>query len=61
MCDCKEQLDRIEEKINIIIENNIYLQKDTTKMNKHIDFVDGIYQQIKKPFNVLIKKCKLIE
>lgn len=46
-----EKLDKKVEKILLLLEN---MNKDTSSMGKHVEFVEGVYNQVKKPFHFLM-------
>jgi hypothetical protein len=46
----EERLVRIE---NILEEN----KKSNRKMDDHIDFIDGVYDTVRKPFSTILSIC----
>jgi len=49
-----ERLSRIEERLTLIETKSHQLAEYGQKMDHHIDFVDGVYQMVKKPFHGLM-------
>lgn len=45
--DILERIERLEERLDCV-------QKDTQKMDNHIDFIESIYLKIKSPFHILM-------
>ena len=66
-----EKLNLIEERLNKIEKILSMQQISSQKMSEHIDFVDSVYESVKKPFckvlsiyngnNVQIDKKRLLE
>jgi archaellum component FlaC len=52
--DINERLKKIEEKVD-------NLKSSTRKMDEHIDFIDNIYDRVKKPFSQLLGFSKPID
>ena len=44
---------RLQNIENILIEN----RKASMKMTDHIDFIDGVYDTVKKPFSKILSLC----
>ena len=53
----KERINRIEEKVDRILE---LLEKDCKKMVDHIDFVETVYDSVKMPFYYVMDKVSLL-
>ena len=64
MSDLEERVENIEkniiemnEKLDLIIKTiNKDLTNDCKKMAKHIDFVEGVYENVKHPLNFICSK-----
>ena len=51
--DVHERVERIEEKLDKIINLLEHNQKSADKMSDHIDFIDGVYSKVKSPLNTI--------
>ena len=51
--DIHERVERIEEKLDKIINLLEHNQKSADKMSDHIDFIDGVYNTVKSPLNTI--------
>ena len=51
--DIHERVERIECKLDKIIELLEHNQKSANKMSDHIDFIDGVYNKVKSPLNTI--------
>jgi len=51
--DIHERVERIEEKLDKIINLLEHNQKSVDKMSNHIDFIDGVYNKVKSPLNTI--------
>ena len=47
------RLDRMEDSIKDIRENNKTMQKDCSKMCKHVDFVETTYSAVRTPLSYI--------
>ena len=64
MCDLEERIKNMEERIeemnqkmDLILQTiNKDLSEDCKKMAKHIDFVEGVYENVKHPLNFICSK-----
>jgi septal ring factor EnvC (AmiA/AmiB activator) len=56
------KLDNIVDKLDNIVDKLNDISKNTNKMDSHIDFVDGVYSKVQRPFHTLmnIVSCKLL-
>lgn len=54
------RLDKIEENIIGIKEDNKVVEKDCLKMREHIDFVEHTYDAVKMPLNYLKNNIEYI-
>ena len=52
--DIDARLEKMEEKIDLLVSKLTEIDKDTTSMGKHVEFVEGIYQQVRRPFHFLM-------
>ena len=46
-------LKKIQNSIDLIVEDNNSIKTNTTKMSTHIDFINEVYYQMKQPLNYL--------
>ena len=46
-------LKKIQNSIDLIIEDNNSIKTNTAKMSTHIDFINEVYRQMKQPLNYL--------
>lgn len=53
--EISERTKRIEEMLSKIDERLNQLEQDTSKMNNHINFVESVYDVVRKPFVSLLK------
>ena len=60
--ETEDKLAKLEDKLDKIIDKLNYVSKDTDKMDSHIDFVDGVYSKVQRPFHTLMNlvSCKLL-
>lgn len=49
-----ERMNKIEAKLDSIIEILKSMNKDTESMGKHVEFVESVYDQVKRPFHFLM-------
>ena len=54
--DIDKRVSRLEEKVDKIIELLGGINKNCDKMSNHINFVESIYEQIKRPFHFVMDK-----
>lgn len=47
------KIDSLEDKINLLLENNKNIENDCSKMKEHIDFVENTYTSVRKPLNFI--------
>tara|TARA_B100000780_G_scaffold126010_1_gene88362 strand:- start:139 stop:396 length:258 start_codon:yes stop_codon:yes gene_type:complete len=50
------QLNRIEEKLDLLLNKFNILEPECKKMGSHIDFIEGVYDNVKSPMNLLCNK-----
>lgn len=50
----QEEVEKLEKKVDKILLLLQEMNKDTSSMGKHVEFVEGVYQQVKKPFHFLM-------
>ena len=55
-----DRLGKIEDKIDLIIKTLGAMNKDTESMGKHVEFVEGVYNQVKRPFHFLMGSVEQI-
>lgn len=51
-----EKLDRIEKKLDKLIDQSGSNNKNCEKMSKHIDFIENIYDNVKNPLGYICEK-----
>jgi hypothetical protein len=49
--ELKQKINDLDTKLTKIVE---WIEQDGTKMSNHIDFVENVYENVKKPFHFLI-------
>lgn len=54
--DLSERVSSLEEKVDMILELLGGIDKNCDKMSNHINFVESIYEQIKRPFHFVMNK-----
>jgi hypothetical protein len=47
--DSDKKIKELEQKLNIIIEQLNNIDSGTSKMSKHIDFIEGVYNTVSAP------------
>ena len=60
LTNIEKRLDKIEENIIGIKEDNKTVEKDCLKMREHIDFVEHTYDAVKMPLNYLKNNIEYI-
>ena len=60
LTNIEKRLDKIEENIIGIKEDNKAVEKDCLKMREHIDFVEHTYDAVKMPLNYLKNNIEYI-
>lgn len=50
----QEEVDRVDRKLDEVLGLLRRMNKDTTTMGKHVEFVESVYNQVKKPFHYLM-------
>jgi archaellum component FlaC len=60
--ETEDKLAKLEDKLDKIIDKLNYVSKNADKMDSHIDFVDGVYSKVQRPFHTLMNlvSCKLL-
>lgn len=53
LTNIEARLDRMEDSIKDIRENNKILEKDCSKMSKHVDFVETTYSAVRTPLSYI--------
>jgi uncharacterized protein Yka (UPF0111/DUF47 family) len=49
----EEKIDNIQTTMNIILEKLERLDTTSTKMGNHIEFVEGVYDNFKRPLSII--------
>ncbi len=49
----EEKIDNIQTTMNIILEKLERLDNTSTKMGNHIEFVEGVYDNFKRPLSII--------
>jgi hypothetical protein len=57
--EVKSQLNRIETKLDALLEKMDISVKECNKMGEHIDFIEGIYETVKFPLTYLCNKVHI--
>jgi hypothetical protein len=60
LTNIETRLDKIEENIIGIKEDNKAVEKDCSKMREHIDFIEHTYDAVKMPLNYLKNNIEYI-
>lgn len=50
------KLDMMETEMKSIKQEILEIKDQTTKMDQHVDFVDGVYEQVKHPLDFVVAK-----
>lgn len=51
-----QKINLLEDKINLLIENNKNIENGCSKMKEHIDFVENTYSSVRRPLNFIKNK-----
>ena len=54
--EINEKLDRIEEKLDKLLNQSYDNKNNCEKMSKHIDFIEHIYDNVKNPLGYICQK-----
>ena len=54
--DSDKKIKELEQKLNIIIEQLNNIDNGTSKMSKHIDFIEGVYNKVSAPMYWICNK-----
>lgn len=54
--DIDDRVSMVEEKIDKILEILAGIDQNCDKMSNHINFVESIYEQIKRPFHFVMNR-----
>lgn len=52
--ELEEKVDRMEQKLDSVLKLLNSMNKDTESMGKHVEFVEGVYEQVKRPFHFVM-------
>lgn len=52
----EKRIEVLEKKIDLIINKLDSIETNTDKMDKHIDFVEGVYETLKRPLQFITTK-----
>lgn len=55
-----DEIKEIKLNINIILEKLDIISKETKRMDDHVSFVEGIYDNVKSPFHFAMNKISAI-
>lgn len=55
-----DEIKEIKLNINIILEKLDNISKETKRMDDHVSFVEGIYDNVKSPFHFAMNKINSI-
>ena len=55
----EERLTNIEKKIDLLLEKMEISVKECNKMGEHIDFIENVYDTVKKPLNFICDKVNI--
>jgi hypothetical protein len=58
--EVKSQLNRIETKLDALLDKMDISVKECNKMGEHIDFIEGIYETVKFPLTYLCNKVRML-
>jgi len=61
MEDINNRLEKLEKRVEMIVEMLERIETNTKKMSEHIDFVDGVYENVKSPMEWICNKINLID
>jgi len=57
--EVEDQLNRIETKLDALLEKMNISAKECNKMGEHIDFIEGIYETVKFPLSYICTKVNM--
>ena len=57
--DIKKRLDRMEVKLDALLEKMEISVKECNKMGEHIDFIENVYETVKYPLSYLCDKVNI--
>ena len=56
-----EELKKINDRLNKLENDIIYIKTGTNNMNTHISFIETVYDNIKYPFHLILSKFHKIK
>ena len=58
--ELKQQIDRVENKLDALLAKMDISVKECNKMGEHIDFIENIYETIKYPLSFICDKVNIV-
>ena len=52
----KHKIDKLEKKINLLLEKNKINTENCNKMGQHVDFIESVYTKVKYPLEFITNK-----
>ncbi len=59
LSEMNEKIDRIEQKIDMLLEKMEINVKECNKMGEHIDFIENVYDTVKFPLSYICDKVNV--
>ena len=59
LSEMNEKIDRIEKKIDMLLEKMDISVKECNKMGEHIDFIENVYDTVKFPLSYICDKVNV--
>ena len=59
LSEMNDKIDRIEQKIDMLLENMEISVKECNKMGEHIDFIENVYDTVKFPLSYICDKVNV--
>ena len=59
LSEMNEKIDRIEKKIDMLLEKMEISVKECNKMGEHIDFIENVYDTVKFPLSYICDKVNV--
>tara|TARA_B100001059_G_scaffold120673_2_gene120808 strand:+ start:163 stop:453 length:291 start_codon:yes stop_codon:yes gene_type:complete len=59
LSEMNEKIDRIEQKIDMLLEKMEISVKECNKMGEHIDFIENVYDTVKFPLSYICDKVNV--
>ena len=54
--EIKHKIDKLEKKINLLLEKNKINTENCNKMGQHVDFIESVYTKVKYPLEFITNK-----